>query len=135
MRKKLKAHDEERMKFTGVFERIGYKPGYEGRASTMTVLLNDIRNENGKRMTTHAWLNYTKKFQELNLSMGDKIKFCARVKKYKKGKSENLDYKLSHPSKIKKVDKTPSAVILVRKETKELNDILKKVFKKGKLKV
>ena len=60
--------EEKRRTFTGTFKRIGYKPGYKGRASSMTVLIVDIRNKKGELMTKHLWFNYTKGFQELNLT-------------------------------------------------------------------
>jgi hypothetical protein len=111
MRHKLESLEEKRRTFTGTFERIGYKPGYKGSASTMTVLLVNIRNKKDELMTKHLWFNYTKGFQELNLSMGDRIKFKARVKEYEKGSAGTVDYKLSHPTEIEKVPK-PRSVIL-----------------------
>ncbi len=71
-------------------------------------------------MTDHLWLNYTKGFQALGqLTAGDKIQFEARIKEYWKGYVGNRtdefglplsmshpprkDYKLSHPTKIKRV--------------------------------
>lgn len=61
-------------------------------------------------MTDHLWFNYTKGFKGLGeLKIGDVIQFNARVKKYYKGyfgyledvpRSQQRDYKLSHPTKI-----------------------------------
>jgi hypothetical protein len=116
MRRKLKEMEEKRCTFSGTFKRIGYKPGYKGHASTMTVLIVNVKNKKGKFITDHTWLNYTKGLQELNLSKGDEIEFKARVKEYKKGSKGNIDYKLSHPSQIKKIPKTESGTsITLRK--------------------
>jgi hypothetical protein len=105
MRARLQAIEEKRQTFTGIFDRIGYKPGFRGSASTMTVLLKDIRDKKGKFLTPHVWLNYTKRFQELNLSWGDRIEFQARVKEYRKGSNSSIDYRLSHPTQAKNFEK------------------------------
>lgn len=131
MRKQLRAYNDERMKFTGVFERIGHKPGYKGRASSMTVLLKDVRNEKNEEMTDHIWLNYTQRFQELNLSMGDRIEFYARVGKYKKGESGKIDYKLSHPTKVNKIEMNLFEVVRRTRATNELNAIITEIIKEG----
>lgn len=102
MRARLQTLEERRQIFTGSFERVGYKPRYRGSASIMTVLIKDVRNENGKFLTAHAWLNYTKRLQELNLSWGDRIEFQARVKEYRKGNG-SIDYRLSHPTRVRKI--------------------------------
>jgi hypothetical protein len=102
MRTKLQALEEERKTFTGIFERVGRKPGYRGSVPTMTVLLKDIRNVKGKFLTAHVWLNYTKNLQHLNLDKGDRIEFQARVKEYRKGSSGTIDYRLSHTTQVKK---------------------------------
>jgi hypothetical protein len=117
MRRKLQSLEEKRRTFTGFFERIGFKPGYRGRASTMTVLLVKVKDNKGRLMTDHLWFNYTKGFQELNLTRGEKIEFKARVKEYQKGSGDTVDYKLSNPSQIRKLSKTDSkpVVILRRK--------------------
>ncbi len=102
MRIRLQAIEEKRQTFTGTYDRVGNKPGYRGSARPMTVLLKDIRNNKGDFLTAHVWLNYTKRLQELNLSKGDKIEFQARVKEYRKG-SGTIDYRLSHPTQVKKI--------------------------------
>ena len=115
MRKKLKKISEEiRATYTGTFKRFGFKNGYKGPIET--VLLLDIKDSSGNTITDHLWFNKTKGFSSINPQEGDIIQFDARVKKYTKGyfgydfikQIENppqTDYKLSHPTKIKIVNK------------------------------
>ena len=112
MRNELMAiGSEERHTFKGVFERFGMKRGWKGRTET-TVLLTDIRDTEGDKITDHLWFNLTKGFCQAHLKQGDIIQFEARVDTYLKGyqgyrtdvyKPIELDAKLSRPTKIKKV--------------------------------
>jgi len=108
MRKELKILDEQRDLFRGTFKKYGLKSGYKG-ASTETILLVSICNDNGKIISDHLWFNMTKGFEKLGtLREGDIIQFEARVGKYRKGyinrradiDQSSFDYKLSHPTKI-----------------------------------
>jgi hypothetical protein len=60
----------------------------------------------------HLWFNYTKGFQALGILVeGDVIEFYARVREYTKGyvnyremiDEREIDYKLSYPTKFRKV--------------------------------
>lgn len=112
MRKKLTGYIEVRGTFTGTFIRKGMKNGYKGPIET--ILLGDIRDENGEVLTDHLWFNMTKGFEALGkLKEGDLIQFNARCKEYEKGykgyrddvyKPIEKDFKLSHPTKVKKVN-------------------------------
>lgn len=112
MRKNLKNIEEFRGTFIGEFSRYGVKNGYMGIEDT--ILLTDIKDENGKPMAKHLWFNLTKGFQSLGeLKAGDRIQFNARVKAYWKGykgrrwdvyKPIEKDYKLSHPTKVKLIN-------------------------------
>lgn len=111
MRKELKKISNVRTVFRGTFVRYGTKSGYKGPERTL--LLRDIISENGKQMTDHLWFNLTKGFQSLGkLDEGDIIEFAARCRPYKKGykgyredvyNPVRLDYKLFHPTKIRKI--------------------------------
>lgn len=112
MRENLKKINNDRGTFTGVFVRMGSKQGFRGMLQT--VLLKDIRGEDGLLVTDHLWFNFTKGFQALReIREGDVIQFDARVKSYEKGYKGSrddvfdapveIDYKLSHPSKIQKM--------------------------------
>ena len=111
MRRKLgEKGSDKRYQFTGIFKRFGMKNRYKGPEET--VLLTDICDTEGNKVADHLWLNKTKGFTELNLTEGDKVKFFARVSEYEKGykgycedvfKPIGFDYKLSYPTKIKKV--------------------------------
>lgn len=111
MRKELKKIDEQREAFTGTFSKYGLKTNYRG-PSTETVLLVEIRDNQGLFICDHLWFNLTKGFEALGqLAQGDQLRFEARVKKYKKGyvnrragiDEGKFDYKLSHPTKIVKL--------------------------------
>jgi hypothetical protein len=110
MRQELKKIDLQRELFRGTFKKYGLKSGYRGH-STETILLVDIRDDNGKLICDHLWFNMTKGFELLGtLREGDVIRFEARVKKYKKGyvnrragiDQSMVDYKLSHPTRIER---------------------------------
>ncbi len=111
MRKKLKELEDVRQTFVGVFVREGIKNGYKGPLKT--ILLKDIQDLEGNLITDHLWFNYTKGFEALGkLKEGTRIQFDARSKPYEKGYKgyrEDVycpvqwDYKLSHPSKIKRL--------------------------------
>ncbi|MOA55104.1 hypothetical protein D3C78_1788350 [compost metagenome] len=66
----------------------------------------------GRLATDHLWFNLTKGFKDLRLQPGDRVQFDARAKPYTKGykgkrKSINKpvqdDYKLSHPTKVRRL--------------------------------
>jgi len=110
MRKQLKTLDEERALFRGTFKKYGLKSGYKG-ASSETILLVSICNDDGTLISDHLWFNMTKGFEKLGtLRTGDIIQFEARVKRYRKGyinrqagiDQSSFDYKLSHPAKIRR---------------------------------
>lgn len=106
MRIALKCKDGERMTFTGVVGRYGGKGG-----SRYTVLITDVCFLDGGVATDHVWFNLTLGFKKARLSPGELIFFDARVKPYVKGyqgkkkgidRPVQVDYKLSHPTKIKR---------------------------------
>ena len=112
MREKLTDYTETRGTFTGEFVRKGSKNGWAGPEPTL--LLQNIKDENGKLLCDHLWFNYTKGFEKLGeLKEGLLIKFNARCREYQKGykgyrtdvyKPIEWDYKLSHPTKISIVE-------------------------------
>ncbi len=109
MRKALKNNEGIRGTFSATFVRMGSKVNYKGY-SEETILLRDVREKGAVDIVAdHLWFSYTKGFQALKLTEGAKIEFDARVKQYSKGYVNNkyginkrkLDYKLSHPTRIK----------------------------------
>ncbi len=99
--------------FIGKLVKEGSKSSFKG-ASLATILLKDVRRvSDGKLMCGHLWLNKTKAFAALDLSVGLEIQFAARVKPYSKGyrgKKEDVkrktkqDFKLSHPTQVTVVE-------------------------------
>lgn len=111
MRTTLATREGERARFHGTFERFGTKRGWQG-ATLQTVLLKDIHDATGQRVCDHLWCNLTRAFAALDLHPGDLVQFDARVREYVKGyfgrrdevwKPAEVDYKLSHPTRVVKV--------------------------------
>jgi hypothetical protein len=111
MRKQLKNSEGARARFSATFERYGSKNGYVG--ITKTVLLKNVSDATGKMVCDHLWFNLTKGFESLDLQPGDGVEFDARATAYLKGYKGRdelarltnpltRDYKLSHPTKLKK---------------------------------
>ena len=111
MRKELAAENGSRKKFKAVFSRIGKKVNYKGY-SEETILLNNVVDlEANKVVADHVWFSYTQGFIKALISIGDTLEFEARIKEYRKGyvnknykiNNSTTDFKLSNPTKIKKV--------------------------------
>lgn len=111
MRRRLGKQEGVRATFRGTFERSGTKPGW--RSVEITMLFTDITDADGNPVCEHLWLNYTAGFARLSpWKPGDVVEFDARVKSYVKGymghrvdvyRPIEKDYKLSHPTRIKKI--------------------------------
>ena len=111
MRRELAKDEGQRKKFKAVFSRLGKKTGYTGY-SEETILLTKIEDmETGKVVADHVWFRYTKGFEKASLTEGAIVAFEARIKEYTKGyvnrqykiNNKSVDYKLSHPTKIKRM--------------------------------
>ena len=111
MRVKLKEKNHERGTFTGIFQRFGIKNSFG--YTKQTILLTNIQDTDGILVADHLWFTMGKQFAQLRLQTGDKVKFNARIKSYRKGykgyrddvfgKPVTVDYKLSHPSKLERL--------------------------------
>jgi len=111
MRKELAAELGKRKKFRATVDRLGKKINYKGY-SEETILLNAIIDvETGKAVTDHIWFSYTQGFVKASVISGDILEFEARVKEYRKGyvnknykiNNTTSDFKLSNPTRIKKI--------------------------------
>lgn len=106
MREKLGNVYGQRRRFSGRFVRVGKKPAYRGWGSNRdgtdaTILLQEIRDGEGRLVADHLWFNLTQHFEELYLVEGEIVSFDARVGDYVKGyERDGFDYKLSRPTKI-----------------------------------
>lgn len=130
MRKELKKLNGHRDLFTAKIVKEGTKSSFRG-ATLLTILLKDVKRvSDGKLMCDHLWLNKTKAFTALDLSVGLEVQFVARVKAYTKGymgKKEYLnrelkqDFKLSYPTNVEVVesqaikDQRSESKLIVRK--------------------
>lgn len=124
MREKLAKMNGVRATFEGVVGKFGWKRGYNGDRQP-TLLLKDVKLvDTGEVVTDHLWFTMGKRWEMQQLTIGDRVRFEARVKPYIKGyrgyrKSNyydydeeededdvpqiEMDYKLSYPTKIRKV--------------------------------
>ena len=107
MRNQLKKMVEERAQFTGTFERFGTKRGWRGQIES-TILLVNIKDENGRIVEKFAWFNVGKRFKALILRKGYVVSFSAKVEKclrenydsYTEDCKKSSFYKLVNPTKI-----------------------------------
>ena len=67
MREELEKIYGERKKFIGTFKRFGKKRDYNGNI-VLTVLLINVKDENGEFVADHLWFNYTKRFHNAFIS-------------------------------------------------------------------
>lgn len=111
MRKALAAQQGVRKKFRGLFSKVGKKKNFNGYSED-TILLTRITDaESEEVVADHVWFAFTAGFEKAFLKEGDWVEFEARIKKYTKGyvnkdlkiNRQTTDYKLSHPTKIKKL--------------------------------
>jgi hypothetical protein len=112
MRKELGASENVRATFTATFIRFGSKHQHQGTTAT-TLLFQEIKNDAGITVADHLWFTMTRGFEDCRLQPGDRIRFEARIKSYSKGyrgfqkalqTKTNYDYKLSHPTRIIKLN-------------------------------
>jgi len=98
-----------RKKFRGIFVRTGRKAGFNGHSQETLLFKKIIDLETETMVADHVWFNFTKGFEGVEINEGIIIEFEARIKEYKKGYVNNklkinqqkIDYKLSHPTKIR----------------------------------
>lgn len=123
----------ERHRFTGTFSRYGFKVApYQSHAKP-TLVLEDLRDETGKLVTDHLWLNLGLQFRRLgDLQTGDVIAFNGRVTSYvkgyqgsdpdkKKAAPRQTDYKVERPSKVALIKLgTPRTVVPLPENTWDL---------------
>lgn len=111
MRGELAKDSGTRKKFRAIFIRVGKKTSFKGYSEETILLKNILDAETNKVVADHVWFSFTKGFEKLSLTEGVKLEFEARIKEYRKGyvsprykiNTCTTDYKLSHPTKIKKL--------------------------------
>lgn len=110
MRKELAAQQGVRKKFKAVFSKVGKKKNFKGYSEDTILLTQIIDAKTDELVADHVWFAYTAGFEKAFLKEGDTLEFEARIKEYRKGyvnkelkiNLRTTDYKLSHPTKIKK---------------------------------
>jgi len=102
-----------KIRLRGTFEKLGTKKNWKFGFLEETILLIDIKNDANEIITDHLWLNYTNQLKKADLKKGDEIEFFGIVRMYKKGyfdfregmDNRTIDYKITYPSKVKKIIK------------------------------
>ncbi|ANZ63636.1 hypothetical protein AYR62_05710 [Secundilactobacillus paracollinoides] len=92
----------ERHRFTGTFSRYGFKVApYQSHAKP-TLVLEGLRDETGKLVTDHLWLNLGLQFRRLgDLQAGDVLAFNGRVTSYVKKGIKVLILTIKRPHLVK----------------------------------
>jgi hypothetical protein len=111
MKEKLKNNDNKKFLFSATVSKFGLKSN-RYRLNTLTILLVDIKFEDGNFACDHSSFTVRKTMGKLNLNAGDKITFEAKISKYTKGYTNYYngieeyytDLKLNRPTKIKKIN-------------------------------
>ena len=113
MRELLKEQHGVRGVFQGQVDRFGAKRAFRG-PDQMTLMLKDVKDASGVIVADHLWMVVGARLQALSPQIGDEIVFEARVTEYEKGYKGyredayspiSIDYRLSNPTKIRKVEK------------------------------
>lgn len=86
------SRETKRKDFTAIFanefkqkdDSYIYSKRFKGQSYT---LLKCLCDENENKIAEHVWVLFNKKMKSLNLQLGDKIKFQAKVYKYAKNAS------------------------------------------------
>jgi hypothetical protein len=116
LRVALRGHIGKRSRYTGTFERDGYKRSYRGPLPT--VLFKNITDASGVLVADHIWMDKTKALAEALLNPGDKIAFDAQVEEYTRGYfghrdsvwvPASIDYRLSWLTQVEVVVRADSA--------------------------
>lgn len=106
MRAELVKYKDKRLTFTGIVTCFSTKCGNQ-----RTVLLKDVRDETGNRVSDHLWMDMAHSFE--GIEQGTAVAFNAKVTGYIKGyrgqrddgycKPIQIDYALSRPTKVRKL--------------------------------
>lgn len=117
MREKLRQINNVRATFRAIVVRFGTRTSYGH--TKQTLLVQDVRDQMDRVLTDHVWF-LCGKWSEC-LKEGDEIQFAARVRQYKKGyrgrrddidaPPPSIDYRLSHPTKVRKINPVTVPVI------------------------
>lgn len=113
MRKLLKQQEGRRGEFRGTVAQFGTKRAFRG-PDLPTMMLRDVKDETGQIVTDHLWMTVGKQLSRLNVQVGEKIVFVARVTRYEKGYQGSredvfaaplsTDYRLSYPTNARRVE-------------------------------
>jgi hypothetical protein len=112
VRKALENINGRRIKVFAEVSKFGKKSAYRGY-DLDTVCLINLKDENNNDLCDHLWLIVRKTINRMNLCVGDKISFLARVKEYEKGykgyrddvyNQIETDYKLSNATQFVKLE-------------------------------
>jgi hypothetical protein len=102
----------QRATFYGIVQGFGKRKAYKGPPTT-TILLSKVKDSEGIAVAGHISFTLGKGFAAVDASVGDTVRFCARVieQVYQSRGWRPLlppSYRLSFPTKIEKI-RTASA--------------------------
>lgn len=104
-------------RFTGYGNR--YVGGTRGIPFARTVLLHDVRDEQGEVAAGHAWVNDAEPFRRIRCAQHDRVEFSAEVEAYEKGftghslpmlNRKRTDYRLAEIRDVRIVERAPEPV-------------------------
>ena len=107
MRQELSKKLDKRLTFFAEVDRYGTKTNYKGYPEK-TICFRNVTFADGRKATDHIWFTMGKRLASLGeMEEGDKVTFEARVATYRKGyfkEGITIDYKLSNPTKLKRIN-------------------------------
>jgi hypothetical protein len=118
MRERLKQLKGKRIEIFATVARFGKKAAYKGPPMD-TVLLIGLTDRLNNLLTDHLWMTVGKQLKELNLVVGERIRFVARPTTYIKGyrgprldvgKPCSVDYRLANPSDFVKLSQVGAQI-------------------------
>ena len=91
----------------------GKKKNFKGYSEDTILLQEIIDVADNQPVADHVWFTFSKTFEDAAIREGDIITFDARIKRYTKGyvnkalnlKKRTTDFKLSHPTNVKVVER------------------------------
>jgi hypothetical protein len=93
----LRQYEFDRRTYTGEFVKYGFMDCNRRR----TILLQDIKDEQGNLVTRHLWIAKPRYFMEARLNNGDIVEFTGVVRRYCKGSF--TDFTIVNPQHVKNI--------------------------------
>lgn len=102
MRDRLAKRAGLRAMYRATFARYGVRYTFNHEI-ICTVLLRDVQTISGYLMTDHIWLSEDALFRKVGIAPGDKVQFVAGVEEYRRKRTNEMDYRLTRITRLRKV--------------------------------